>query len=541
MTVEENIETIMEYLDVFKVLLIIDNLETIQMESISEFIKAAQMKCKIAITSRIGLGELEYRRTLNGLGGGDSAKMIRELASIKNNRDIERMPQSALIEIGDKLHNNPLAIKWLVNSVALGKNPNDVLAKKEHLLEFCLSNVYDKLTYLGLEVLKVIRSARRPLSEAEVIFLSEMPPLDCRRGIMDLLTTTFVVRDMQANSLGSQMIYRISEFPNEYLLKHHPIASESVRAISKKLTVLNESVKNIQYNNNNNEFDLRSTEIRNSEEKIASKFLMDALSLSRRGEFDEALKKIEDVKGIAPNYFELYKISGFIKASNDDVLGAEYDYQIALELEPNDVGTLYYYARFLLFIMQDAESAAPYADTVFKLRPDQSYTNLLKAQMLEATSDFSGAIKILSEYIELKAIKSSKEMRIAISEVMSCCQSWAQRLINYDQNYKLAAEKLMMSITFYDIGFNVQNVDKKMSDKLAKSLSMMVSSIPRLVTKEYLETILRIHSKYSDHMALSEYYPNLIRVLSDVFDIQVSKSYLLKEGNESREKGIVIN
>lgn len=99
----------------------------------------------------------------------------------------------------------------------------------------------------------------------------------------------------------------------------------------------------------------------------------------------------------------------------------------------------------------------------------------------------------------------------------------------------------MMSTSFYDMGFSVQNVDKKMSDKLAKSLSMMASSIPRLVTNAYLEPILRLHTKYSDHMALSEYYPNLIRALSDVFDIQVSKSYLLKAGNESREKGIVVN
>ena len=230
-SVEENIITIMEYLEVFKVLLIIDNLETIQSQSINEFIREAQMKCKIAITSRIGLGELEYRRAVSGLSGIDCAKMIREIAFNRNNRDLEFLPQNSLVDIADKLHYNPLAVKWFVNSVVLGKNPNEVLARKDDLLEYCLENVYDKLNIQSLKVLDTIRSARRSLSEAEIIFLSEMEPLSCRQGILGLLTTTFVIREMKTDGVGQQTIYKVADFPNEYLLKHHPVSVESVKNV----------------------------------------------------------------------------------------------------------------------------------------------------------------------------------------------------------------------------------------------------------------------------------------------------------------------
>jgi LuxR family glucitol operon transcriptional activator len=541
-TLEENISIIMEYIDVYRTLIIIDNLETIQNESISEFIRAAQMKCKIAITSRIGLGELEYRRSLLGLSGSDCAKMIRELATVRNNRDIEFLSQDALIGIAAKLYYNPLAIKWFVNSVVLGKNPNDVLARKDDLLEFCLSNVYEKLTSQGLQVLNTIRSARRALSEAEIIFLSEMAVLECRKGIMGLLTTSFVVRDIKAQNHEQQVLYRVADFPNEYLLKHYPIEHGFVRGVQKKLVTLTESLKETQYINSTNEFDIHSLEARNSEERIASTMLLEALAFSRRTDYAKALQKVEDVKGITPNYFEVYRVSAFIKASaeNPDTLGADDDYQTALELEPDNAKTLYYYARFLLFRFEDTPAAKPFADKVFLLRPDNPHVNILKAQILEGSSDFNGAVEVLADFIDNKAVKSSKEMRMAVSEIISNYQNWAQKLINIDQNYGLAGEKLTRCILFYEKAYAENNVDKNMSSKLSKSLFMLVSYLPKIVALEYQSKILNAHARFSDHLALTEYYPNLVQKIFDVFSIEVNKSVLIKDGNQNREKGIII-
>ncbi|WP_040664927.1 NB-ARC domain-containing protein, partial [Nafulsella turpanensis] len=85
LNIKEQISEILEYFEVFNVLLIIDNLETILDGTIKDFIREAQLRCKVAITSRIGLGELEYRRLLTGLTDVESVQLVKQIASIRNN------------------------------------------------------------------------------------------------------------------------------------------------------------------------------------------------------------------------------------------------------------------------------------------------------------------------------------------------------------------------------------------------------------------------------------------------------------------------
>ena len=291
--------------------------------------------------------------------------------------------------------------------------------------------------------------------------------------------------------------------------------------------------------NEYNEFDWRTTEIRNSEERIASKLLMDALAFSRRGDYDGALAKIEDIKSITPNYFEVYRISAFIKASDDNLLGADDDYKTALELEPDDIRTLYYYARFLIFKIGDTIGAEPLAYRVFELRPHNSYTNLLKAQLLEGKSDFKGAVDVLIEYVDKKATKTSKEMRIAVSELLSMHQNWAQKLMNYNQDYQLAADKLLASIGFYEEAYKHNNIDKNMSDKLSKSMFMLMAFLPKNIAENYVSKVASLHAKYADHIALSEYYGKFVQKMYDLFELELNKSYIASPSNEYRSKGIV--
>jgi len=107
--IEKNkLTSILEYLELFKTLIIIDNLETIHNEEVRDFIRKAQVKCHILITSRIGLGELEFPRKLNGLNESEASKLIREIARIRNSDTLMKLPQKTLVEISEKLYFNPL-------------------------------------------------------------------------------------------------------------------------------------------------------------------------------------------------------------------------------------------------------------------------------------------------------------------------------------------------------------------------------------------------------------------------------------------------
>lgn len=199
-TQKENVDEILEYLGLFKTLLIIDNLETIQNEEVKNFIREAQMKCNIVITSRIGLGELEFPRKLAGLTESESANLVREIARIRNCDTLMKLPQAKLVEISEKLYFNPLALKWFVNTVQTGISPIEVVNNKDDLLNFCLSNVYEKLSSGAIDVLNTLRAARKNINTAELIFLTEKQPIEVRKLINELFTTTLISREIKGTS-----------------------------------------------------------------------------------------------------------------------------------------------------------------------------------------------------------------------------------------------------------------------------------------------------------------------------------------------------
>jgi len=206
------IESIIEYLELFKTLIIIDNLETIQSEEVRNFIRIAQTKCNIVITSRIGLGELEYPRTLSGLTENECAKLIREVARIRNSDLLMKLPQNTLIDIASKLYFNPLALKWFVSTVETGISPQEVLNNKDNLLNFCLTNVYEKLSDGAISVLNSIRASRRKLSSAEILYLSDYDTLDARKYLIELFKTTLISREIIDVSNLQEVYYFIPDF-----------------------------------------------------------------------------------------------------------------------------------------------------------------------------------------------------------------------------------------------------------------------------------------------------------------------------------------
>ena len=220
---KDKLNSILEYLDVFKTLLVIDNLETIQSEEVRNFIRIAQTKCNIVITSRIGLGELEYPKTLLGLSENECAKLIREVARIRNSDILMKLPQSTLIDIASKLYYNPLALKWFVETVEMGITPNEVLNNKDDLLNFCLTNVYGKLTKGAISILNTIRASRRKLSSAEILYLSDYKTLQARKYLIELFKTTLIRREILDTSNLEEVYYYIPDFSREFLSHNHPV------------------------------------------------------------------------------------------------------------------------------------------------------------------------------------------------------------------------------------------------------------------------------------------------------------------------------
>lgn len=512
------LEEILEYLDYFKTLLIIDNLETIQSEEVRNFIRNAQTKCNILITSRIGLGELEYPRKLKGLSESESAKLIREIARIRNSETLLKLPQKTLVDISSKLYFNPLAIKWFVSTVETGIAPHEVINNKEDLLDFCLTNVYEKLSEGAISVLNTIRAARKKITNAEIIYLSEYQPLEVRKYLIELFKTTLISRQIEDGNNYEEVIYFISDFAKDFLSKKYPIDQAYIRANIKKSKELNVGIRQIDKVQKYNIFSLNALVYDNQNQMISAKFLQEALVNSKKGDFDQALAKVHEAKNIDPNYFEVYRVGAFIKATQGDLLSAEEDYQLGLEIAPDNPRLLYYYAQFLMFKLEDVDGALEYAKQVYEQKPNHPYTAFLIARCFNVAQEFNKAIQVVKDLKENVDL-DPKNLRIANTELISYYSEIGKSLLTIQTDIDNGVSHFKKAFELFEDCAAEKIVDYKMAKNFSIGILTLIKVIPVIKTdelKKYLKELIYNNDKYINlTVDLKE---KIIRSYSDKFE-----------------------
>ena len=479
-------DAVIEYLELFKTLIIIDNLETIQSEEVRNFIRKAQTKCNIVITSRIGLGELEYPRTLSGLTENECAKLIKEIARIRNSDILMKLPQSTLIDIASKLYYNPLALKWFVSTVETGISPQEVLNNKDDLLNFCLTNVYEKLSAGAISVLNSIRASRRKLSSAEILYLSDYETLDARKYLIELFKTTLISREIVDSTNIEEVYYYIPDFAKEYLSQKHPVDQDYVKKITSRSRELTSGIQDIKKINDNNEFSINALACETPNQRIAAKLLSEALSFSIAKNYTKAFQKVNEAKNVDPNYYEVYRVSAFMKASSGDTLSAEDDYIIGLEIAPENPRLLYFYAQFLLYHLEDTKKALECAEKVFKLKPDHPSTSFLFARCYNVMKEFNKAIQIIKNLIADKEL-DPKNLRVAYTELISLYGNNGHSFLKIENDIDNGISHFKKAFEVFDICIKKEIVDTKMIKNFSDALYVFISMLPSTeISKNHL-------------------------------------------------------
>ena len=225
-TAGEPIEEVLEYLKQFRILLVLDNLETVIDARLRSFLQRLPTGSKILLTSRIGLGAFEVPFKLTPLAGNEAVHLLRALAKTRNIEYLQKLSNARLATYCEKMHRSPGYIRWFVSTVQTGKRPEEVLAKPDVFLAFCLSNVYKYLSDLSKKVLRCMLCVPVPSSLAELSFLTKLDFLDLQTALQQLLTTNMIIMSSLPTGSSFESKYALSDLPREYLLKHHPVDKE---------------------------------------------------------------------------------------------------------------------------------------------------------------------------------------------------------------------------------------------------------------------------------------------------------------------------
>jgi len=387
--ISESIDRIIEFMDSFPVLLVLDNLETVNAGAIRDFLSQIPTKSKIIVTSRIGIGEFEQRYLLAPLKSSAASRLIRKAAVNLNVRQLSEASAENIEHYGKSLFFNPLAIKWFVGSVANGASPKALAKKPDELLEFCFESIFATFDADTKTFLQILLASRRPLTMAEIDYFAERYKLDYMAILNGLLATSMVFRTKDE-------AYFLTDFAAEYLRRFHPASSESYR----QFLVLDEELRQVQQDGlkaTNSEYDpvaLRP-DPQNKSQVISASYLKDALSLTMKLKNSDAKTRLDRARMVAPDYIDVFLIAGYIYGTNGNVVDAEDEFEQALDTQPNNPRILNAYATFLLnhlrlrfdVALELTERAVAIEDCPFT-RLTRGRSKMMLARYKQAIEDF---------------------------------------------------------------------------------------------------------------------------------------------------------
>jgi len=454
---------IINFMDEFKTLLVLDNLETISSEEIIDFMKNIPESSKVLITSRHGLGELERRYKIDGLNQKDATTYFRELSQYygldlhkRNDGEIKSL-------VIDSLYSSPLSIKWYISSVFNGLDERSIVANKENLIKFCMSNVVEKLEQQEKEVLQLFLIEGQRLSYGEIDFFLEFEEEDLVKNINTLISTSLLI-----TFRGE---YELNQMAKDYLSIDHRPKNAFLSRIQVKRNKLNSILQDIKIKNENDPFSPRSL-FRNMDSKnrkLSSYYLSKALEYSAQKDWKQAYDFINKASNIAPDYFEVYKIKAFIAAENDEQYDAINNYRTALESCENEFEKstiLYLFSVFYTIKMQDYHMGEELINRAEDISFNEPIIKLEKARVLTYLGKYNEAEDILNKLIEVRETFSGKLENQFISRFADLYRRMAQTHPTRDSLKKL--DLLKKSISLIE---SLRDIDNKTYIILARVLT----------------------------------------------------------------------
>ena len=497
---KEPIENIVNFMKNFKSLLVIDNLETINDKSINTFIKSIPKESKVLITSRTGLGELEYRYDLNGMNQNDSINYFRELSKYYGLDLWKRSECEILSLVRDTLYSNPLSIKWYINGVCNGVREENIQNNKNELIEFCMSNVYNKLTNDAKEILKLFQISDFELSYGEIKFYLEKDDDLLTKAINELLATNMMKMPKYE--------YQIDAMAKDYLQIHKMPSKEFVEKIAQKKKQLNDMLQDIKVKKENSILEPNSIlyDYENKDNKIAAIYLYKALDCGRKKMYEDAFEIAEIATNIAPNYFECYRIKGFLNANAKNLSEAIKNYEIAINKCTRDLEyaiSYYVFSFFYTVTMEDNEKANELICKAEKYFPDNPEIQLQKVRTMTRLGKFEEAEKILNA-INKEKIITDKVKNIQASVTANLYKKWSEVVDNRDEEEKLKYLKMAIE--------SVEQLDKKDQKTYVTLLSVLKELAFMYYNTNALILLKEIISKnYSNLQSINHNDMNIIK------------------------------
>jgi LuxR family glucitol operon transcriptional activator len=497
------VQELRSYMSHSRILLVIDNLETLTLEDVRPLLESIPTGSKVLLTSRIGLGELELRYKLDPLDKKQSSLLARRHAKSLNLQLLAECTEDQLDKYCQSLFFNPLLIKWFISSVSNGADPGRLLSRGNQsfstALQFCFENLYSRLGESEKHILHVLFAARRQLSQTELFFLlqqvTQLTQLELEMALNVLHGSSMLkraFRDRRKADSGTQ--YALTDVSSEYLARFAPPSAKTLEKVQAALKKLRSMAELAQVQEETYPYDIFTVRSVTTDERICAGYLNNALKKARAGLTVEARGIIEHAKDLLPNFSETYRISAIVEGKANDFFKADEEIRIAIDLNQRSSLTRYQYAQFLLKEMEDFNSALSQIDAALQHDPGDLTLETARGLILTRLGRYEEGAEIYERIISLIASHPRRWRIATLDQAAECYRRWAEvDRVSRDPVRQMA--HLERSREILDTALGTNDFDSRTG---AAYVSVVEDALFAAVAAHDGETVLRWLSKLSD-------------------------------------------
>ncbi|MBK9622661.1 MAG: hypothetical protein IPO31_26055 [Candidatus Obscuribacter sp.] len=355
------VSEIMSQLKDFRILLVLDNIETILDDNIRGFLQEIpQSGSKILITSRIGFG-FEFRLKLPPLEPSKSKHLFRKLCKERKLETLLGLSDRKLTELCDRTKHSPGYIKWFISAVESGARVEDILNKHAGLfLDFCMSNVYNFLSKESRAILTAMLCAPLAKSQPELsVLLKEMTIIQLKNACQELEQSNMVSMIYKSQGGSNITHYQLTDLARQYLRKHYPPTTAELNHFTARDKLRERESKQFKESQRSSPYVWYRISTRSSSDEIIAKFLVDAMNLAAKNQLSEAEHLLEKAADLDPEYSEVYRVKAIIAANQNDIFNAKesflkktarseaalQEYKVGQSLAPSDFEIVFAVAK----------------------------------------------------------------------------------------------------------------------------------------------------------------------------------------------------
>ncbi|EGR0579839.1 tetratricopeptide repeat protein [Vibrio cholerae] len=469
-SLENNLEEILEYMKEFKILLCIDNLETISTSQIRNFLANVPNGSKIIITTRMALGELEFRYKLDKLDNKASIILMRNMAKVLNVPDLFKKNNSQLEDICHKLFHNPLLIRWYVRSYAYGSNPKKLISTEsrnfKEALSFCFENLYEKLTDDERKIILVIACNSKPMTLVELrFFLDEMHHLVLEEAIHRLRNSSMLMASDEDKYEEPKFI--LTNVAESYLKSINAVTKDIYQLVKERRAKLRTIIAGQGVSKHTYEFDPKNVIWETNDQKVCATYLSAAITLHHSKNTESAIEKINQAKALMPDFSECYRVHAYVLQKEKPWL-ARSEYETALEYNNRSMIARYSYAKFLNS-EEEHEEAIEQLNAALQIDPHSIPCKSQLAFTFKMMGNYPKANEIYNDILSNEDFSSHKKFRISTYDQAADCQRrLSEQYISHKDSDK-AKMHLSKAVDILEKAINNDDYDASIIDKLCKT------------------------------------------------------------------------